>query len=101
MTKPRIRCTIVEVGCDDATADEMVARGGRRLLPWADPFIAQLVTKYRLRAALDDSLQFLRSEASHHTDDPHAGTPLLRPRGPRFNSPLPDSGETQIDAWPD
>jgi hypothetical protein len=62
MATRRVRCTVVEVGCDHATGAETLT--AQELLPWADPFIAQLVDRYRLRAALDDSLRFLETESS-------------------------------------
>jgi hypothetical protein len=30
------------------------------LLPWADPYIARLLVRHRLQAALNDSLAFLK-----------------------------------------
>lgn len=98
MPKTRVHCTIVEVGCDDATADGM--KPGNRLLPWADPFITQLVANYRLRAALDDSLDFLRSEASQHH---YADAPEPMPfgaRSPRFSMP-PASSQPDAGSWPE
>jgi len=58
----------------------------RELLPWADPFIAQLVDRYRIRAALADSLHFLRTESGHPLSDHQGGRPLLRPSS-RFTMP--------------
>jgi hypothetical protein len=37
----------------------------RDLLPWADPYIARLLDKHRLEAALHDSLDFLRHDPAH------------------------------------
>lgn len=60
----KIRCSVVKtpteleatrIGADAVTQD---------LQPWADPFIAELVAKYRLRAALDDSLHYLTHESA-------------------------------------
>ncbi len=42
MPTPRIRCTIVEVGCDHGAGHDLQSQSSRELLPWADPFIAQL-----------------------------------------------------------
>lgn len=80
VANPRVRCTIVEVGCDHGTGAEQTARD---LLPWADPFIAQLVDRYRLRAALDDSLRFLESESSHQISSEN---PLPANRSARFRT---------------
>lgn len=61
MALNNLRCTVVEIpvssqgGPDDAPP--------RDLLPWADPYIAGLLNKHRLQAALDDSLTFVESEA--------------------------------------
>jgi hypothetical protein len=80
----RIRCTVVKtpteieatrVGAEAATQD---------LQPWADPFIAQLVTKYRLRAALDDSLHYL----THESAIPRGKLP----RTDRLQTDLPQNG---------
>jgi hypothetical protein len=96
MATPRIRCTIVEVGCDHGTGNDLHSQSARDLLPWADPFIAQLVERYRLRAALDDSLRFLQSESNQDSwrngsmrHDFPAESRL--PRAPRFNSLFDDS----------
>lgn len=75
MATSRVRCTVVEVGCDHATGAE--TQTAHDLLPWADPFIAQIVDRYRLRAALDDSLRFLENESSH-TPSPAARTARFR-----------------------
>lgn len=61
MALSKTRCTVVEIpvssqgGPDDAPP--------RDLLPWADPYIARLLSKHRLQAALDDSLTFVENEA--------------------------------------
>ncbi len=60
MAAAKIRCTVVEV------TGETEHSAPRELLPWSDPFIAKLVSKYRLRAALDDSLRFLEHDAIGH-----------------------------------
>jgi hypothetical protein len=36
--------------------------GPKDVLPWADPYIAALLTSRRLQAALDDSLCFIERE---------------------------------------
>jgi hypothetical protein len=36
--------------------------GPKDVLPWADPYIAALLTSRRLQAALDDSLRFIQDE---------------------------------------
>lgn len=55
------RCVVVDIpesrpGVPDLTA------GPRDVLPWADPYIAALLTSRRLQAALDDSLRFIEHE---------------------------------------
>ncbi len=99
MTGKKLHCTIVEVGCDDAGAETLRVTGTRRL-PWADPMIAQLVTKYRLRAALDDSLQFLESEASHSVERLKPKVSPL-PRSARFNVPPLSNSGPDSSRWPE
>jgi hypothetical protein len=68
MASNNARCTVVEIpdssqgGPDDAPP--------RDLLPWADPYIAKLLSKHRLQAALDDSLNFVESEAFSRSQRP-------------------------------
>ncbi|HUY33754.1 MAG TPA: hypothetical protein VMV69_13470 [Pirellulales bacterium] len=59
----RVRCTVVEVpvGSDGEPLMDIAAND---LLPWADPYIAKLLSKHRLQAALDDSMQFVEDEAA-------------------------------------
>lgn len=68
MASSNVRCTVVEIpvssqgGPDDAPP--------RDLLPWADPYIARLLSKHRLQAALDDSLTFVEHEAFSRSQRP-------------------------------
>ena len=55
------RCVVVEVPESSPGVPDL-AVGPRDVLPWADPYIAALLTNRRLQAALDDSLQFLERE---------------------------------------
>ncbi|MBI2827496.1 MAG: hypothetical protein HYX69_22705 [Planctomycetia bacterium] len=90
----KIRCTIIEV---DNAHGAAAASGSaqpihRDLPPWADPFIARLVEKHRIRAALADSLGFLAREAAHPTDaapDLPPGRWRARFRMPGGDGPLP------------
>jgi hypothetical protein len=78
-------------------ATRLGADSAQELQPWADPFIARLVAKYRLRAALDDSLHYLTHESAiprsrlprtdlPQTDLPHASLP----HGfPQIGGPVP------------
>ncbi|HEY4312663.1 MAG TPA: hypothetical protein VGN12_24650 [Pirellulales bacterium] len=91
MATPNIRCTIVEVGGDHEMTDR--SQTSRELLPWADPFIAQLVERYRLRAALDDSLHFLRSESHHESWRHDRPTEGRLPQAPRFKSLFDDRSD--------
>jgi hypothetical protein len=63
MPSKRVRCAVVEipVGSD---GEALLDRAANDLLPWADPYIAKLLSKHRLQAALDDSLQFVEDEAA-------------------------------------
>ncbi len=63
MSSKRVRCAVVEVpvGSDGEPQLDLATRD---LLPWADPYIAKLLSKHRLQAALDDSLQFVEDEAA-------------------------------------
>lgn len=58
MSKRNGRVVVVEVS-DSADAARPVVRD---LLPWADPYIARLLAKHRLQAALVDSLEHLETE---------------------------------------
>jgi hypothetical protein len=55
------RCVVVEVPETSAGVPDVVT-GPKDVLPWADPYIAALLTSRRLRAALDDSLKFIEHE---------------------------------------
>ncbi len=53
MLSGQLRCTVVET---DAGPDELwrpQRRGFREMLPWADPYIAQLLVKHLGQAAAD------------------------------------------------
>jgi hypothetical protein len=55
------RCVVVEVPETRPGVPDLNA-GPRDVLPWADPYIAALLTNRRLQAALDDSLRFIEHE---------------------------------------
>ena len=55
------RCVVVEVPETSAGVPDLVS-GPKDVLPWADPYIAALLTSRRLRAALDDSLRFIERQ---------------------------------------
>lgn len=55
------RCTVVEIPASDLATPDLAAEP-KDVLPWADPYIAALLTNRRLQAALDDSLRFIESE---------------------------------------
>ena len=55
------RCVVVEVPETRPGVPDFVA-GPTDVLPWADPYIAALLTSRRLQAALDDSLRFIEHE---------------------------------------
>lgn len=63
------RCDVVELPSATYAAGE-AGEGPRDLLPWADPYIAALLTKRRLQAALADSLLFVRRQADVDTPAP-------------------------------
>lgn len=93
MASSKMRCTVVEIpdssqgGPDDAPP--------RDLLPWADPYIARLLSKHRLQAALDDSLTFVQSEAFSLSQRPlpayESTISNASYRRPRFDSRHPFS----------
>ena len=58
------RCTVVEMPAEVSVGSENSQPTPRDLLPWADPYIAQLLVRYRLQAALDDSLAFVTNRSS-------------------------------------
>lgn len=55
------RCVVVEVPEASPGVPDLAA-GPKDVLPWADPYIAALLTSRRLQAALDDSLRFIERE---------------------------------------
>jgi hypothetical protein len=59
----RIRCTVVKTPTELEATLVCPEALTQDLQPWADPFIAQLAAKYRLRAALDDSLYYMTHES--------------------------------------
>ena len=63
MSSKRVRCTVVEVPVG-SNGEPQLDLATKDLLPWADPYIAKLLSKHRLQAALDDSLQFVEGEAA-------------------------------------
>ena len=63
-----VRCTVVEVPVVDDIHDGEVDVEPRDLLPWADPYIARLANKYRLQAALDESVRYLNDETRRFDD---------------------------------
>lgn len=64
MRAKTVHCTVVEVDRDAHLVSGDTQEPPRDLLPWADPYIARLLTEYRLQAALDDSLRFVSDEAA-------------------------------------
>jgi hypothetical protein len=88
------RCTVIEIPA--------LSQGGpdddppRDLLPWADPYIARLLSSRRLQAALDDSLSFVESEAEERPfgerRQPYESTVVsVQPCRPRFDLEHPFS----------
>ena len=55
------RCAVVEIPEVRPGVPDLLA-GPKDVLPWADPYIAALLTNRRLQAALDDSLRFIEHE---------------------------------------
>jgi hypothetical protein len=55
------RCVVVEVPETRPGVPDLLT-GPKDVLPWADPYIAALLTNRRLQAALDDSLRFIEHE---------------------------------------
>ena len=58
MTRRIARVDVVEV----SQSADSVRPLARDVLPWADPYIARLLAKHRLEAALADSLEHLEAE---------------------------------------
>ena len=61
-------CTLIEIPEPIEGAGATALPEPRALLPWADPYIAQLLAKHRVLAALSDSLEYLAAEA--YRDEP-------------------------------
>lgn len=81
------RCDVVEIPEGGDGAPELAVEP-KDLLPWADPYVAAVLRKHRLQAALDDSLCFVRRESTER-DLPAQKPPQDRPR--RFLFPGPQS----------
>jgi hypothetical protein len=58
------RCVVVEVPESSPGVPDLTV-APRDVLPWADPYIAALLTSRRLQAALDDSLRFIEREQDY------------------------------------
>jgi hypothetical protein len=99
MSLKRARCTVVEVPLD-GDGEPLLDLPPTDLLPWADPYIAKLLTKHRLQAALDDSLQFVEDEAAARTGlgmvEPRSSPHALGAAWERFQGGLPPDSE---HAW--
>lgn len=81
------RCDVVEIPeCERDTPD--LAVEPKDLLPWADPYVAAVLHKHRLQAALDDSLVFVQRESIERAIPPQKPVEE-RPR--RFIFPGPQS----------
>lgn len=57
------RCEVVEVPVGAEGAPDLAVEP-KDLLPWADPYVAAVLRKHRLQAALDDSLVFVQREST-------------------------------------
>lgn len=68
MVSRNAHCTVIEITPPTADSDHGSHPEPRTLLPWADPYIARLLVKHRLNAALSDSLEFMADEA--YRDEP-------------------------------
>jgi hypothetical protein len=65
------RCVVVEIPESAAGGDAQP----RDLLPWADPYIARLLSKHRLKSALDDSLRFVEDQLGRFQEQAGKRTP--------------------------
>jgi hypothetical protein len=67
MRSREFHCTVLELppGSRITTVDDPEVR---ELPPWADPMVARLLAKYRLQAALADSLSFLQQTERRFED---------------------------------
>jgi hypothetical protein len=68
MVSRNAHCHVVEIPVTAAGADGANLAEPRDLLPWADPYIARLLTKHRLMGALSDSLAYLNEAAGRDSD---------------------------------
>ena len=73
MVSRNAHCTVIEIPLPAANSDQSSQPEPRTLLPWADPYIARLLAKHRLNAALSDSLEFMTDEA--YRDEPADSRP--------------------------
>jgi hypothetical protein len=99
MPMSKVHCKVIETVCDQTAGRDSFVPAERELSPWADPFIARLVARYRLRAALDDSLRFLQTDASYAECQPTQLPEARRPRGSRFTTTIDDCPPS-VDSWP-
>ncbi len=81
------RCDVVEIPEAAGGAPDLAIEP-KDLLPWADPYVAAVLCKHRLQAALDDSLVFVQRESIDRAMPPHKPADD-RPR--RFIFPGPQS----------
>jgi hypothetical protein len=53
MLSAQIRCTVIETAGGPDELWRPQPRGFRELLPWADPYIAQLLLRHQMQTACD------------------------------------------------
>jgi hypothetical protein len=56
MRSTRAHCPVIEANRGERLVREPI--------PWADPYVSRLLSQHRLEAALNDSLNFLRTEVT-------------------------------------
>ena len=95
MAATRIRCQVVEVPVFDELAPQEEGTWPRDLLPWADPYIASLMTqldnrRFATEGLLDDEVTLYRCVSDLWQDDEQP-QPALPPdrTGVFFDPPFP------------
>lgn len=64
MLLPNVHCVVVEVPAESASQEHRLDQP-QDLLPWADPYIAQLLVKHQMQIAAEERRQEL---AASHAD---------------------------------
>ena len=65
MLLPHVHCVVVEVPSDTSMSELRIDQP-KDLLPWADPYIAQLLVKHQMQIAAEERDFVVRSDRFSH-----------------------------------